>query len=271
MHNLSGNWRQWQNHYGLAAGTAGYISERWLRTAHPYDAVISDSKWMQEALQDDLGKDKVTWIPNGVNINRFSPTHVDDRQEVRFLYVGRFVALKGHSTLIESFAEVIKTGANAKLHLAGDGPDWGACNQLVHRLGLQNHVVFHGRVAHESMPAIYQQMDVYVSPSQFEGLPVTFLEAMACGLPIISGRIRAVQGILDNSNSVLFDADSAQALASVMLEMIEKPEMRASLGRAGRILVEQRFTWERVVDDELAFYQCIMKRPTVTTPYGQQH
>jgi glycosyltransferase involved in cell wall biosynthesis len=266
VHNLAGTWRGWRALYGPGAGTAGFVGERWLRAVRPHALVISDSKWMRDALVGDFGDGRVTWIPNGVDADEFRPGSDEPRGEVRFCYAGRFIPLKGHRTLLEAFATIVQSGASASLHLVGDGPGLEACTQLAGDLHLHDRVVFRGRLPYEEMPQFYRQMDVYVSPSRFEGMPMTFLEAMACGLPVVSTRLRAVEGILDETNSTVVEVDSAPALATAMRALIDDPAARRAMGRSGRRRVEARFTWDRVVDAELAAYGRIVSAAGVPSP-----
>lgn len=268
VHNLSGSWRQWCSFYGMGAGTTGYLGETFLRKAQPYAMVVSDSRWMKEALAGDLGKDRVVWIPNGVDIERFRPGRCAHSVGVHFLYAGRFIPLKGHTILLEAFAQVVRAAPNVRLHLAGEGPEKLSCERLIRELELQDYVVLHGNVPKDKMPALYQEMDAYVSPSLFEGLPVTFLEAMASGLPIVSTRILAVEGILTDAESLLVDMNSPQALANAILHLSGNAAERSRMGANGRVRVEQHFTWDRVVDAELAVFEQAVSRAH-QTPQGR--
>lgn len=260
VHSLSRTWRQWCSNYGMSAGTAGYWSERWLRNSRPYDQAISASKWLQESLAESLGADKVTWIPNGVDSTLFHPKQeADETPSITILYVARFVSLKDHPTLIDAFHKVLEQEPHVRLMLVGDGPDKDKCMSYIAEKGLEQATTFTGGVAKDNMPAIYRQADIYVSTSHIEGQPLTFTEAMASGLPIISTNIRATQGVLDETNSLLFEPGAVSALADALLKLIRDLDLRRRLAANGRRIVEARFDWNRIVDEELQVYETALQ------------
>ena len=255
VHNLSGAWKRWTRLYGLPLGSAGYLGERWLRRRRPYDHIISASRWMVTALEEDLPLSSLSWIPNGVDLNRFVPapqTEGGEAQVPVLLYVGRFVVLKGHEILLQAFRQLLQNGVQARLMLPGDGPTWERVRARVRQLGMEAFVNLPGRVPAAEMPAIFGSADIYVSPSLFEGLPLTLLEAMAAGLPIISTRIEAVEGLFDETHARLVAPGAAIELAAAMHDLVTRPRLRRRMGAWGRRQAEQKYHWDAVVEGELA-------------------
>lgn len=253
VHSLSKSWKRWMLNYGSVFGTAGYVGERWLRKHRPYSLVITDSKWARDSLAADWPASRLQWIPNGVDTEVFHPNIGGARpdQPLNIFYAGRFVTLKGHTTLIRAFAIAINSGLEAMLHLAGHGPRLHPIQNQIEASGLSSAVVFHGTVDKAEMPDLYRQMDLYVSPSRFEGLPVTLLEAMATGLPIISSDIEAIDGLLEQDYSVVVPPEDPQAMAEAILHMSRKEDLRAHMGQHGRRVAQERFSWDVVVQREL--------------------
>ncbi|MBK8047794.1 MAG: glycosyltransferase family 4 protein [Anaerolineales bacterium] len=169
-------------------------------------------------------------------------------------FAGRFIALKGHKLLIEATAQALAAGAPIHLHLAGDGPLLEDVKSQVCQAGIGENVTIHGRIPRASMSAFYQNLDIYVSPSYFEGLPVTFLEAMASGLPIISTRIDATQGVISAKTGILTEVGSAPELARAMIALAGRPEQRISLGRHAREEAETKYNWDTIAADQVAIY-----------------
>lgn len=259
VHNLSGTLKKWISHYGLLIGSGGYLAEKWIRKFRPYCFIISDSKWMAEALQNDLLSDAIKWIPNGVNIEKFYPAGSRTlKNKLCLFYAGRFVELKGHQTLIKAFDCALKSTEDIELHLAGDGPLLEQIQSQVREVGLQNVIIFHGRVEKKFMVNLYQQMDVYISPSLFEGMPVTFLEAMACGLPIITTRIEALDGVLSETNSIVVEPNSSEELTKAILNISKDSGKRRQMSKWGIQEVSAKFTWEKTTATELLIYQKIL-------------
>lgn len=107
-----------------------------------------------------------------------------DSNTILIGHVGRFIALKNHSYLIDIFNEFHKVTPNSKLLLVGDGELLTEIREKSNELGLEEDVIYAG--IREDIPFLLQAMDIFVMPSLFEGLPVTLVEAQACGLPILA-------------------------------------------------------------------------------------
>lgn len=129
-------------------------------------------------------------LPNAIDLKRFA-FNSDTRKQVRetlslnnaFVigHIGRFVPQKNHRFLIQFFHKVAADIPTARLLLIGDGPLRNEIQDMVHSLGLEQHVIFLGQ--RNDIPELLQAMDLFVLPSIYEGLPVSCLEAQASGLP----------------------------------------------------------------------------------------
>ena len=255
IHNVSGAMGRWVKHYGPFLGVAGYMGERWLKRKPRYDHMIAAARWMAEVMARAWSRSRVSWVPNGVDASRFHPPSPDESSErmheIRFFYVARFVELKGHDILLQAFARVVRQERCVRLHLVGDGPLEEDMRAAAAKLGLEDYVRFHGRVSRRAMPSLYRSVDAYVSPSYFEGMPITFLEAMASGLPIISTRIEAVDGFLSDERACLVRPGAVDELSEAMLSLARDAEKRRFLGEWGRQEAERRYVWPRIVDQEV--------------------
>jgi len=145
---------------------------------------------------------KIKVVPNGVNTNQFRPLNkeeqkkwvenyfgVDLSSELNIINVGRLSQEKGLRYIVKSVEYLTPA---TKLFLAGDGPEKKVLKKLVGKLGLDNNVIFLGKIAHEKLPNVLNAMDVFVLPTiSMEGFSNSMLEAMACGLPIVTTPIGA--------------------------------------------------------------------------------
>lgn len=267
VHNLSGEWGRWRANYGAVLGAAGYLGERWVRGSRKYDFIISTSRWMVEALSDNWPANLLRWIPNGVDTTAFHPREelASPSKSLNIFYAGRIVSLKAHATLIAAFSIALRRGLKATLHLAGDGPQIKAVRRQIFESDLSSRVVLHGMVEKSAMPELFRQMDIYVSPSRFEGLPITVLEAMASGLPIISTDIEAVGGLLERDYATLVPPDNPRLLAMAILKACKNTDLIDQMGKRGRRVVEEKFSWDSVVNEELA----IMNRYVFREDYSR--
>jgi glycosyltransferase involved in cell wall biosynthesis len=187
-------------------------------------------------------------IYNGVNTQTFQP-FANFRQdlEINILCVGRLIERKGQHHLLRAFANLC-AGCDRPLRLilAGTGDAEKALHQLAADLGVAEQVNFIGFVSRNDMPTVYPQADIFVLPSQNEGMSIALLEAMASGLPVVvtdtGGTAELVQAGVNGYTVPWADlSELTQALAS----LVKDQEMRQRMGRESRHIVEQ-FSWPAI-------------------------
>ncbi len=135
--------------------------------------------------------------------------------------VGRVAHQKGHDILLKSMARLIKNHPCLKLLVIGDGPDIETVQFLSGELGLEDHVIWYGRLEPEKLPQAYKAMDIFAMPSRFEGFGLTAIEAMASGVPVIASRIDGLKEVIgiDGENGLLCNSEDGEDLA-VKIEML---------------------------------------------------
>ncbi len=168
--------------------------------------------------------------------------------------VARFDPVKGLDVLVRAFAQILARRPDTQLLLVGDGPEAPRLRELARALGLAERVVFAGALkdAARGLPAL----DLYVSASQREGLPLALLEAMACGLPVLATRVPGnVDVVNDGVTGVLVPPGDPDGLARAAVELLEDPARRRALGEAGRERVESHFALSRLVTEMRDLYR----------------
>lgn len=164
--------------------------------------------------------------------------------------VSRLVRRKGQDVLVEAWPEVVDRVPGARLLLAGTGPLAGHLAGRVRALGLERHVVLAGEVPWADLPAYHAAGDVFAMPCRtraggldVEGLGIVFLEAQACGVPVVAGRSGgAPEALRDGETGLTVDGSSRGAVGGAVAALLRHPE-RAAMGAAGRALVERRWSW----------------------------
>jgi len=210
---------------------------------------------------------RIERICNGVDSARFSPapgrpnlreSPFQSVGEVVVGTVGRLQAVKDQLTLVRAFARAIEKGGDAaaplRLIIAGDGPLRSEVEVEIARAGIAERVWLAGE--RRDVPDLMRGLDVFVLPSQSEGISNTILEAMACGLPVIA---TAVGGngelvVQDETGSLVPPLD-ADALADALLRYAADPAMRIQQGRAGRERIEAGFSLDRMIDRYVTLYR----------------
>ena len=213
---------------------------------------------------------KIRVVPNGVDTDCFRPdpgTRRELRKELgwehRFVWisVGRFEAPKNHRTLIEALA--LLEQETGLLVLIGDGNMRNEIEELTFTLGITSRVCFLG--VRKDIPQLMNAADAYVMSSRWEGLPMSLLEAQACGLPVVATNVGGVPEIVRNGiTGVLTPAGNPLALASAMRTLMEaSPASRKAMGLAARQRVLNQFSLEQVVSQwENLFSEIITKQGT---------
>lgn len=244
---------------------------RWLHLADHVtvlskDAAMSARRWL---LVDPL---RVTVIPNGVDVEGITAAAVR-RSELRsqmgiaedataILILASLVRRKGQHYMLDALASphLRSYGRSLRLILAGEGPTRAKLENQCVRLGLVEQVVFVGRVPHDEVPAVLSAADIVALPSDDEGMPLSLLEAMAAGRPVVGTQVGAVPEIVeDRISGLLVRPGSPDALARAVAELIRDPQTARRMGALGREHVlahyDQRTmvaAYERVLRDAAA-------------------
>lgn len=200
-------------------------------------------------------------IYGGTDVERFLDVRRRDclPGHLKLLYAGQLVQHKGVHTAIEAMSRLVKAwGINEiSLTLVGSGhPDYEAfLHDLIEKEGLQNHMAIHKPVSKDEMPAIFQQFDVLIFPSIYEEpLARITQEAMASGLAVVGTTTGGTKEILqDGETGLAFAPEDAQGLAEQVARLISYPELRCRLAQAGRQMVMENFTLDRMVNEIEAY------------------
>lgn len=168
--------------------------------------------------------------------------------------VARFDQVKGLDVLVESLRRLAGRYPRLALVLVGSGEGERELRERVARAGLAERVRFTGPLADATrlLPAL----DLYVSASRGEGLPLGLLEAMACGLPVVATRVTGhVDAVVDGVTGFLTRPGDPEALAVSVARLLDDPELRRRMGRAGSARVEAHFTLDRMVTELARLYR----------------
>jgi len=215
-----------------------------------------------------LGARKTLIVPNGVYLNRSSS--LDNRklkeklgiEEYKvILTAGRLIKTKGIKYLIEALPKVLKRQNNTKLIIIGDGPEKPRLLSLSDELGLKHEVLFLGSIPQDEVFSYMNASDVFVGPSLFEGLGNVFIEAMACGTPIIGTSVGGIRDIIENEvNGLLVPPGNSRAIAEAISRILSNEDLAISLTRNGRKIVEEKFDWDKICEKIYREYPLIIQR-----------
>lgn len=256
----------------LPVGVFLAVRNRILRHADSFVAICDDLAL--ELAASGVSSDAIHLVPNSVDTHRFQPVGQRARQRLRcqlalpqentiITYTGRLVSYKGLPLLLEVWADLRKEWKNITLLLLGSGGlDLHNCEAalkgFVDTHGLQNSVRFAGDVrnVHEYL----QASDLFVFPTENDAFPLALVEAMACGLPVISTPVGAIKDIITHMHDgLLVEAGEHQQTRDALDALMREPALAARLGEAARRTVQARYSAESVTQEYVRLFTQVVK------------
>jgi glycosyltransferase involved in cell wall biosynthesis len=206
---------------------------------------------------------KVSTIPNGVDIERFERAAPTLRNEIASEncslvgFVGRLVPDKGGAVLLRAAQQVLSIHRDTKFVLIGEGPARKEWEALATHLGVDGRVVFTG--VREDMPEVYASLDMLVLPSVNESMPMCLLEAMAAGIPVIATRVGSIPKlILQEQTGLLLEAGDVKGLAAAILRLLRNPHQARRLRENARVHAAQCFSARAMAESYMDVYEQVL-------------
>lgn len=221
------------------------------RTLSNAKAVIGVSNYICSKMRDICGDINPMMISMGCDVSKFSPAKRNEQyfshEAKNIVFVGRLAEKKGLTYLIEAMQNI-----DAKLYIIGKGPLEDTLKEQVEREQITNKVFFAGAKTHDELPEILASADLMVAPSivakdgDQEGLPVSIMEAMASGLPVVAGISGGTSDIIeDGINGYILDARNVKQLEQRIRCILEDNEMCRRMGQSAYKTAE-KYSYERI-------------------------
>jgi hypothetical protein len=228
------------------------------------DAVTAVSEFLRREARERLGIERdVKVIPNFVDPDVFYPAECDvlargSDDEVVITHVSNFRPVKRVQDLVYAMKLVVKAAPNARLLLVGDGPDRGPVERLVDQLGLRRNVTLTG--FRSDVPNLMRCSDIAVLSSESESAPLTLLEAMSSGLPMVATSVGGIPEIVESGvDGVIVPPKHPEVLAEAIIPLVRDPELRKRIGQNAREKILRSYTSEKVVNAYLDTYRSVMR------------
>jgi glycosyltransferase involved in cell wall biosynthesis len=217
----------------------------------------------QRLLNAGVHENKIYSIRNGIDLRPLTGAAPVLRKEYAGTgvllvgLVGRLSKEKGVDLFLRAAAVVSNKIPDARFVVAGEGPDREQLELLIDELKLREKATMLGR--RDDMPSVYASLDVMVSASRQEGLPMAILEGMASQRPVIAAAVGELPSVIQAGESgVLVPAENVDALAAKMEELLRDSALRKLLGVAARRRVEQEYSAERMTAEYVAVYENVL-------------
>ena len=199
-----------------------------------------------------LSLGRIPVIYNGIDLSRCVPkTTYETGETVTILHVGRFDTPKNHAGLLEAFRLLRETHPACRLRLVGDGDLRADIEALTREKGIDDAVEFCGMQS-DVYPYLHDA-DIFTLPSIYEGNPMTIIEAMGTGLPIVASRVGGIPDMICDGESGLLVEPEPQSICDGLARMMEDAAMRRHLGESAKAQ-SQRFSAEQMARDYITCY-----------------
>lgn len=235
-------------------------------TLRAADAVVALSGREADILSERFGvqRDRFVVIPNGLDLSLYGPLESRPEGPLQLLAVGQLVPYKGHRYLLEALAQASLPDWRLRL-VSHAGAGRAELQSLAASLGIADRLTFAGPFGTAELVEAYRASDLFVQPSLAECFPVTVLEAMACGAPVIATDVGGVREEVGDAGLIVPPAD-ATALAAALERLANHDEERRRRGAEGLSLVAQRYDGRTIGRLHSELYERLRERPRRSFP-----
>jgi len=215
------------------------------------DKIIAVSNFVKKAIIDEtyVSEERVKVIYNGIDPSSFSSEYINrDNNCVSILYVGRVIKSKGIDIILESLSKT--KDVDFFLNIVGDGNFTDTAKKLAEKLGISQEVKFHGKLEFSEIVRLLYRSDIFVMPTKrVEGFPMTMVEAMFSGIPIIATKIGGVsEAVWDEETGFLVDTPNASDLLRMLEVLINDKKLREEFGRNALNRAQNLFSAGKMVE-----------------------
>jgi glycosyltransferase involved in cell wall biosynthesis len=192
---------------------------------------------------------KLKIVHCGIDFNHYQSVQVgapSPTAPLKLIYVGRLAPEKGVGVLIDSLIMLKEDSVHFELTLVGDGPERASLESLVKQHGLQDSILFHGFANQSVVRNKLLESDIFVLPSFAEGVPVSFMEAMASGIPVVGTNVGGVSELIEHGvTGLIVPPADEEALKKAISRYVTEPDLRTRIKLAARAYVEREFNLEK--------------------------
>jgi glycosyltransferase involved in cell wall biosynthesis len=229
--------------------------------ARRMDRIITGSNNSRESVQKAfaLRDDQITAIHDGVDTSVFKPMPEVAKKPGMILFVGNSEDRnKGAKFLIEA-VQILKA-RGVDFHLVfKDRLDAEMAPKLAEQLGVRDRMTFVGRLPVDELVRLYNEAEVLVSPSMYEGFGLPAAETNACGVPVVATTAGAFPEVItDGVTGILVQPGQPQPLADAIESLLQDPARRAAMGAAGTKRISEHFSWRGCAEKTLALYEEVL-------------
>ena len=210
-------------------------------------------------MQQKVNEKHIKCIPNGINFNHYSSTKKNIHTgNIRIGSAGRLFPVKNYLQMVDIAKQVCEYRDNVEFLLAGDGPEEDAIKDRIICCGIEKHFKLLGHL--NDMKTFYKDIDIYVNMSLHEGSPMTILEAMASGKPVLAFHQAGLKEIITNGfDGYTVPEKDINLYVSKIIQLIDDPEMIVKMGKDARKKIENKYDSKQMTRKYISLYQEMIK------------
>lgn len=222
------------------------------------DGIVANSEGLRDRALNFYDKKEIEIIPNGVDINFFMPSKeqiVPEKREMEILFVSRLIERKGLQFVIPYMKEINKgMKKTIKLVVVGEGLYKEKLEQLIYESGVKEFVEFEGYKNKGEILKYYQRADLFILPSEKEGMPNVVLEAMSSGLPIVMTPCEGAKELIVDNGVIA----KQTVFAEEVKKLLKNETLMEKMAVASRNKAVKEFSWEKIVGQYLSLFdRCV--------------
>jgi phosphatidylinositol alpha-1,6-mannosyltransferase len=196
------------------------------------------------------GIDTAHFIPQPDSMHKRITLGLENKKII--ISVGRLVHRKGQDKLIEAMPQILQKVPNAHLLLVGEGPYRSHLEKLANKLSMNHNITFAGRILYNNLPSYLSAADLFAMPSrarffglEVEGLGIVYLEASACGIPVVAGKSGgATDAVIEGVTGLCVDGTDINQIANAVIDICGDAKRASNMGAAGRNWIVDQWRWE---------------------------
>lgn len=228
------------------------------------DAITCVSTHLVGVAINKFGAKNIKLIPNGVDMSMFKST--DDKETFKknlnieekriIISVSRLTPKNGIDYLIRAFPEILARFSDTRLILLGGGKQEEEIKKLKRELGVQDKITLIDHVPHAEIKKYLSIADVFIRPSLDEGFGIAFIEAMACGIPVIGTNVGGIPDIIkNNENGIIIEPRNEKQIINSILNLLNNKDLAEKLSAKGHEYVKKQFNWDNIYKKMKSVYE----------------
>jgi len=251
-------WKDWSKQEGISNITKSigpWLEKKISKTNVAVFHTVSETS--KSDLQKMGTTRKIVVIPNSIDVEQYQRSGIEESNQA--IFVGRLVFYKNVEVIIEAFLEVIKKIPDAKLVIVGDGPAKNRLMEKTKKLGLEDTVIFKGKISDEEKIDLIYRSKVLLNPSLVEGFGMVVLEGYCCAKPIIVSDVPPLSNLVnDGTDGYVVDASDVSKWSYNIVQLLSNPALALKMGKAGFEKVKTNYSLEKSMDMLTELYESVL-------------